>query len=168
MPVVNWHALYDQHAVQLRRRQHRVQQHARAPSIQVAQKTHDASDSSESSSESDSNYGPPGAASFRSGSKASHQYSSPAAQSYSAGGGTDEALTGGSGGASNLPKAQNEPSLPTWKYWLGLVIYAVTNVGFLQLFEFCSSASFYPSCSSAWQLLQRPKKPNSRGACLMH
>ena len=29
-------------------------------------------------------------------------------------------------------------ALPPWKWWLGLIIYALTNVFFLRLFEFCA------------------------------
>ena len=48
--------------------------------------------------------------------------------------------------AEDVPKIKHDsqPQLPALKWWTGLVIYAVTNVGFLKLFEYCSTCTELP------------------------
>ena len=39
--------------------------------------------------------------------------------------------------------APGNGKMPEWRWWTGLVCYAVTNVGFMKLFDFCAGCPDY-------------------------
>lgn len=51
----------------------------------------------------------------------------------------------GSGNASDKgPSSDGNGDMPAWRWWTGLACYAVTNVGFLRLFDFCAGCTHLP------------------------